>query len=325
MSSLTVIVVVGAFLAAFLTIFAVNLVLVDIFEGDRRERLRKLDQELMDQQKLRARQQARSGDAKSDAMAEARSLSQKPRKRLLEVLEEITMQSGARTSIAKLVGNCAIAGGVAFAILFLASRNLFVAIGGGVCAGAIPLLYILGLRSKRQNQIREQLPDVFELMSRVLRAGQSVSQSMKAVSEEFKPPVGVEFGYCYEQQNLGLPMDVALTDLATRTGVLELKIFVMAVLVHRQSGGNLANLLDNISNVVRQRFKMQTEVKSLTAEGRMQALVLLAMPVAMWLGLFFIKRPYALALFEHTSLVIVTISCMLFGALWIRRIVNFDF
>ena len=102
MTGLTTIVVIGAFVAAFFAIFAINLVLVDIFEGDRRERLRKLDEELMEQQKLRARQKMKSGDAKSDAMAEARTISQKPRKGLLQKLEEVTMQSGVSTSIPKL-------------------------------------------------------------------------------------------------------------------------------------------------------------------------------------------------------------------------------
>jgi tight adherence protein B len=152
-----------------------------------------------------------------------------------------------------------------------------------------------------------------------------VTQAMQAVSDEFKPPVNVEFGYCYEQQNLGLAPEVALHDLAQRTGLMEIKIFVLAVLVHRQAGGNLTELLDNIAHVVRQRFKMRTEIKSLTGEGRMQAIVLLALPIVVWFGLFFVTREYALKLLEHTSLLIITLTSMLIGTVWIRRIVNFDF
>ena len=106
---------------------------------------------------------------------------------------------------------------------------------------------------------------------------------------------------------------------------MEIKIFVLAVLVHRQAGGNLTELLDNIAHVVRQRFKMRTEIKSLTAEGRMQAAVLLALPILVWFGLFAVSRNYAMALIEHRSLLIATITTMLLGTLWIRRIVNFDF
>jgi tight adherence protein B len=106
---------------------------------------------------------------------------------------------------------------------------------------------------------------------------------------------------------------------------MEVKIFVLAVLVHRQAGGNLTELLDNIAHVVRQRFKMRREIKSLTGEGRMQAIVLLALPIVVWFGLFFVTRDYALALMDHKSLLIATIASMLVGTLWIRSIVNFDF
>ena len=163
-------------------------------------------------------------------------------------------------------------------------------------------------RRKRLETLRAQLPDAFELMSRILRSGQSVTQAMQAVSEEFRPPVNVEFGYCYEQQNLGLAPEVALHELAQRTGLMEVKIFVLAVLVHRQAGGNLTGMLDNIAHVVRQRFKMRREIKSLTGEGRLQAIVLLSLPIVVWFGLFFITRDYAMALVEHTSLLIVTLT-----------------
>ena len=162
-------------------------------------------------------------------------------------------------------------------------------------------------------------------MSRVLRAGQTTTQGMNAVAEEFKPPIGEEFGYCYEQQNLGLSTDVALQQLAKRTGLMEMKIFVMAVLIQRQAGGNLAELLDKLATVIRKRFELKGMIKSLTAEGRLQATLLIILPFAVWVLLYFVNNNYAMKLFRHPQLIISSITGMVIGALWIKKIINFDF
>jgi len=326
MGTVGILVVSAAFMAAFFGIFAINLILVDLFHREREEVLRRLSEELMEQQRQKAREQTvvANKDPLSELIAEA-SRESRRQKGILERLEELTMQSGLRMTMSKLLTICGAAGLLmAFVVFGISSSILAAAVIGGMSAG-VPMLYVTMARRKRLEKLRAQLPDAFELMSRILRAGQSVSQAMQAVSEEFSPPVNVEFGYCYEQQNLGLALDVALHDLAQRTGLMEIKIFVLAVLVHRQAGGNLTELLDNIAHVTRQRFKMRREIKSLTAEGRMQAAVLLALPIVVWLGLFVVTRDYAMALLEHTSLLVGTLTVMFIGTVWIRRIVNFDF
>jgi len=326
MGSFGILVVVAAFLAAFFAIFTVNLILVDLFHREREETLKRLNEELLVQQRQKAREQtvASGKDPMSEIIAAAGRESQQ-RKGILERINELTMQSGLRITTPKLLMICGSTGVLVSFIAFGVSSSLLMAGAIGGTFAAVPLLYVTYMRRKRLELLRSQLPDAFELMSRILRAGQSVSQAMQAVSEEFRPPVNVEFGYCYEQQNLGLAPEVALADLAQRTGLMEVKIFVLAVLVHRQAGGNLTELLDNIAHVVRQRFKMRREIKSLTGEGRMQAIVLLALPIVVWFGLFFVTRDYALKLLDHTSLLIATLTSMLIGTLWIRRIVNFDF
>jgi len=327
MGSVGILVVVASFLAAFFAIFTINLILVDLFQREREETLRRLNEELLVQQRQKAREQTLTTSGKdpmSEVIAAAGRESQ-VRKGILERINELTMQSGLRITTPKLLLICGATGVLVSLIAFGLSSNLLMAGGIGGTFAAVPLLYVTYARRKRLEMLRSQLPDAFELMSRILRAGQSVTQAMQAVSEEFRPPVNVEFGYCYEQQNLGLAPEVALNDLAQRTGLMEVKIFVLAVLVHRQAGGNLTELLDNIAHVVRQRFKMRREIKSLTGEGRMQAIVLLALPIVVWFGLFFVTRDYALALLDHKSLLIATIASMLVGTLWIRSIVNFDF
>ncbi len=117
----------------------------------------------------------------------------------------------------------------------------------GAIAIPLPWLYVLLKRHQRLDRLREQLPDAFELMSRVLRAGQTISQAMQAVAEEFSRPISLEFLYCSEQMNLGLSPEQALRILGQRTGLLEIKIFILSVVVHRNTGGNLAELLDKLS------------------------------------------------------------------------------
>jgi len=162
-------------------------------------------------------------------------------------------------------------------------------------------------------------------MARVVRAGQTVSQAIQAVTDEFDAPVSAEFSYCYEQQNLGLSPEVAYRDLARRTGLLEIKIFVMAMIVQQQSGGNLADLLDRLSAVVRDRFRLRGKIKTLTAEGRMQAGVLLALPPAMLGAMMVLNRAYGQVLLDHPNLLIGAFVSEALGALWIRKIINFDF
>jgi tight adherence protein B len=326
MGTIGILVVLAGFLSAFLGIFTINLILLDLFQREREETLKRLNEELLAQQRQKAREQTAniSKDPLSEIIAEA-GRDVERRKGIIERIEELTMQSGVRVTTTKLLTICGALGVLTSIFTFGISQNLLAA---GLCGGAvaaIPLLYVSYARRKRLEKLRSQLPDAFELMSRILRAGQSVTQAMQAVSEEFSPPVNVEFGYCYEQQNLGLSPEVALHDLAQRTGLMEIKIFVLAVLVHRQAGGNLTGMLDSIAHVVRQRFKMRREIKSLTGEGRMQAIVLLSLPIVVWVGLYFITNDYAMELIKHSWLLVGTLVLMLIGTLWIRRIVNFDF
>src|SRR5439155_11050220 len=127
-------------------------------------------------------------------------------------------------------------------------------------------------------------------------------QAMQAVADEFDPPVAAEFAYCYEQQNLGLSPEISLRDLARRTGLLEIKIFVLALLIQQQAGGNLAELLDNLATIIRERFKIRGKIKTLTAEGRVQAAVLLALPPGMFLLILILNRSYGQVLIDHPGL-----------------------
>src|SRR5262249_19391875 len=151
------------------------------------------------------------------------------------------------------------------------------------------------------------------------------SQALQAVADEFDQPLAAEFAYCYEQQNLGLPVEYSLRDLARRTGLLEIKIFVLGLLVQQQTGGNLAELLDKLANVIRERFRIRGKIAALTAEGRLQALILLGLPFAMFFAILLLNRGYVQILLEKPIILVVMSICEFCGAVWIRKIVNFDF
>lgn len=314
-----------AFLTGFLLVFGANLILVDLFQRGRREVQQRLEEELLLEQREMARAAANVQKDLGRLSEEAYLESSGEKQRLAEKLRDLIAQAGMRLSVSQLAARSlcvALAVGLLGAIL---TGSITVTLVGALLGGAIPGLYVYQKREKRLETLRSQLPDAFDLMSRVLRAGQTMSQAMLSVSEEMKPPVAVEFAYCYEQQNLGLAPEFALRDLARRTGLLEIKIFVLALLVHRQSGGNLTELLDKLGTIVRDRYRLRAKVKGLTAEGRLQGIILLFLPVVVYAMMFFFNRNYAVKLLAHPMLMIGTLTAMTIGAVWIRRIVNFEF
>jgi tight adherence protein B len=170
-----------------------------------------------------------------------------------------------------------------------------------------------------------QLPRAFELMARVIRAGQSVPQALQAVVDEFNPPLATDFAYCQEQQRLGLLPEISFRDMSKHSDVMELKIFVMAMLVHQKTGGNLSDLLERLARMIRDRVRLRGVIRTVTAEGRLQAMVLIALPPLMFLLLLGLHRSYVQVLLDHYELLIAATVSMALGALWIHRIVRFDF
>lgn len=314
------------FLAVFLGIFAVNLVITDMFKRRQKTLMEEMESELRDRIRLRA-----SADAKDDMellnqlSKETQGMSYFSIVDLWKKLKDIAEESGTGVAIPTLFGVAGLLAVAAFGIGFLLTRSYIV---GGAAAAIVvwlPFFWLIRKRIKRQDTLRSQLPDALDLMSRVIRAGQTITQAMQVVAEEYAAPISHEFAYCYEQQRLGLAQEVAMKQLAKRSGLLELRIFVLGVQIHRTTGGNLVELLELLSKMIRQRFHILGEIKALTAEGRMQAAILMILPFAVWMVLFFINNSYAMSLFDHPSLVVTMMILMVIGWLWIRRIVNFQF
>ena len=309
------------FLAVVLFIGGIYSVVMDIFMRDNKRMTDRIDEEFRSKQKEKIKKKTSLFKDIGKMASEA----QQGEPTLAEKFEAMIDQSGMDDmTTSKLMGMCA-AGAVVMGVVGFFTFSFLGLLLGPLLGFYMPIAFVKFKRNQRIGKIRAQLPDTFDLMARVIRAGQTMTQAMQAVTDEMPQPISIEFAICNEQMNLGIPPDVSLRDLARRTGILELQIFVMALLIQRQTGGNLAELLDGISTVVRQRFKILGQIQTLTAEGRMQAAVLLALPPGMAVIMLVINPKYASGLWDHPILLVMILVSESIGALWIRKIVNFEF
>jgi len=190
---------------------------------------------------------------------------------------------------------------------------------------SLPWFWLLWKRGQRFKAFASQLPDAMELLARALRAGQSLAAGLHIISEEMPDPVAKEFGRVYDEQNLGVSLEDAMKNMVERVPNLDLKFFVTAVGIQRQTGGDLAEILDKIGYVIRERYRILGQVKALTAEGRLSGAILLAMPPALFVIVWFINREYVMQLFQEKEgirLVIYALLLQLLGAIIIKKIVD---
>jgi len=195
----------------------------------------------------------------------------------------------------------------------------------GVIGALIPFGYVFWRRRKRISRFSEQLPDALELMANSLRSGNTIQSSMQLISEEFVPPISHEFGIVSESIRLGIPVEQTLDEMAQRVVNEDLRFFVTAVSMQRQCGGDLAEILDKISWLIRERFNIQGQVQALTGEGRMSGAVLMALPIVVFFIIYFLNPDYVMLLFTEPlgqKMLAGAIFMQLLGALVIRKIIN---
>jgi tight adherence protein B len=189
----------------------------------------------------------------------------------------------------------------------------------------IPLIWLLFRRKRRMKKFAAQLPEALELIARALRAGHSLAAGFSLVANEMSEPIGGEFSRTFEEQNLGKPLEEALNDLVKRIPNLDLKFFATAIILQRQTGGDLAEILDKIGHLIRERFKIWGQVQALTGEGRLSGIVLLALPPALFAVVYKMNPDYLMLLFTDPlgkKMLVGGIVTQLLGALMIRKIVN---
>jgi len=202
--------------------------------------------------------------------------------------------------------------------------GLWLGVPAAFAGSAAPLVFLNWKRKARLEKYLKQLPGAFELMARVIRAGQSVPQAFQAVAEATEDPLAAEFANCQKQQNLGLRLEVAFQELCQRSGILEIRIFAMAMLIQRQTGGNLSEVLERLAGLVRARLRLRERVRIFTAEGRLQGWTLVVLPFLAFAAMMVVNRQYAQVLLDHRPLLIGTLTSMGIGIWWIHKIVNFE-
>lgn len=269
---------------------------------------------------------------KSAHLAKQRLLSETPavEKFLLGIprihgLDRLLEQSGSSMSVAQFLGLTLLVGLAGLLLGHFLGLPWFLSMLLGLAAASLPYAAVLNKKNKRVGKIERQLPDALDLMSRALRAGHSFPSALDMVGKEGQQPIAQEFRVVSDEINFGIPLNDALNNLAVRVPVTDLRYFVIAVLIQRDTGGNLAELLDNLSHLMRERFKLLGHIKVLSAEGRLSAWILTILPFAMILMINIINPDLMSVLWTDTlgkKLSAAAMVAMVLGVIWMWRIIK---
>jgi tight adherence protein B len=242
-------------------------------------------------------------------------------------LAALIEQSGVRTTPSAIVmislGVSAMLAGCAAIVI----HQPVAAILAGVLGLFAPYGFLVQRRSSRLKKFEEQFPEALDLLSRAIRAGHAFQTALGMVGDELTAPVGPEFKKTFERQNFGMPLRDAMNEMADRVGILDVRFFVTAVAIQRETGGNLAEILDNLARVVRERFKIRRQVRVHTAHGRFTGYVLLALPAALAVALSFISPEHMKLLFEERMGQMMVLTAMVLqtiGFIWISQVIKIE-
>ncbi len=217
---------------------------------------------------------------------------------------------------------------VAFGIgLLTLTRYWPAATIAAVVGASIPYLIVRHRRNKRMYRFEEMLPEAIDLLGRAIRAGHPLSAGLKMVADETTEPIQGEFRRTHEENRFGLPFDDALLAMADRVNVVDVRILVTAILIQREVGGNLAEVLDNLANVIRVRFTIRRQLRVYTAQGRFSGYVLAVLPIAVGSAIYSLNPPYIRLLFTDPMGKLMLLTAVIFqiiGFLWIRKIVDIE-
>jgi tight adherence protein B len=212
-------------------------------------------------------------------------------------------------------------------MMLIGTRSVPVALLSAVVGAWLPSLYVRRRRTKRLNAFEEFLPESIDLVGRALRAGHPLSAGFKMAADDGPEPVAGEFRRIFEEQRFGLPLQESLLGMADRINLVDVRILVTAILIQREVGGNLAEILDNLSAVVRARFTIRRQVRVYTAQGRMTGYLLSALPLIIFAILYALNGKYMSILFTDPVgkiMIGVALSMQLIGFLWIRKIIKIE-
>ena len=191
--------------------------------------------------------------------------------------------------------------------------------------GSVPYLVVRAKRKKRLNTLEEQFPESLDFLARSMRAGHAFSISLEMLGEEMDDPLGQEFRALFNEQNLGAPIDIALRNFALRVPLLDVRFFTSSVLLQKQTGGNLSEILSRLAYIIRERFRLKGQVRACSAHGRITATILTLMPIATMLGLLFVAPGYLQGMANDSDgkyMIGGAIVAQLLGNFFIKKIIN---
>ncbi|RJF96962.1 pilus assembly protein TadB [Noviherbaspirillum cavernae] len=241
-------------------------------------------------------------------------------------MDRFILQSGLDWTVSRLLLSCAALGALGVLITtVLAHQSLLLGLlVGGVCA-AMPVLYVHGKRRKRLGAIEQQLPDALDLMVRALRAGHAFSSALQMAGEEMPEPIAGEFRIVHDEVNFGIALQQALTNLSERVPITDLRYFIVSVMIQRESGGNLTEVLGNLSRLIRERLKLVGKIRVLSSEGRLSAWVLVVLPFALAALMNYVNPEFMSPLWKDPIGIVIlkyTLGLMAIGILMLRKIIR---
>ncbi len=234
-------------------------------------------------------------------------------------------QADTALTPAQFFGISAVVAVIGMFIPVFAGLHPSIVVPMGLMLAMLPFGWLMLRRGARFRNFAKQLPEALELVSRALRAGHSLASGFNLIADEMRDPIAKEFNRVFEEQNLGIPLETALDNLTDRIPNLDLRFFATAVILQRQTGGDLAEILDKIGYLIRERFKIWGQVQALTGEGRLSGIVLLALPPVLFLAVYRMNPDYVAPLFTDPmgrQMLAAAIILQLIGAVVIKKIIN---
>lgn len=212
-------------------------------------------------------------------------------------------------------------------LIYLRTGTIFFSILIGLALSCIPFVFVLQKRSARFFKFEQGLPETLDLMVSAMRAGHSLVSALDLAASEAPDPIGKEFRICFDEQNYGLELKTAMNNLSTRVPIQDLRIIITAILIQKDSGGNLAEVFDKAAYVIRERFRLKRQIRVHTAQGRLTGWILSLLPVVLGIGLYIINPDTMSLLWRRPigiKLLCASATMTIIGALVIRRIVRMD-
>jgi tight adherence protein B len=242
-------------------------------------------------------------------------------------LQEYIVQAGMTIKPAKILLFSAVLGFASYLISGFFYAHFYVQIPVGILGFGIPFIVVAFKRNRRLRKFEEAFPEALDLLGRAVRAGHAFTTGLEMIAKECAEPLASEFRTAFEEQNFGLPLRDALLNLSERVPITDVRFFVTALLIQKETGGNLAEILDGLARVVRDRFRLYREVQVRTAQGRLTGLILIGLPIAVAIMLSIMNPSYMRVLIDDPKgpmVIAVSVAMQIVGSVLLWKIIHFE-